>query len=169
MNLLWAPWRGEYVRAEKSGGCFLCEAAGAATLRDRLVLARTGRTLTILNAFPYNPGHLMVAPIRHLARLDTLDEEERLELMAGAATAVRALERAFRPDGFNLGLNLGRVAGAGLEDHLHVHVVPRWGGDTNFMPVLADVKVLPQHLLETQRTLSDAWRAMRVESSAAEN
>lgn len=156
MNILWAPWRVGYVMGPKGEGCFLCEAPAAGDDPARLILHRSRRVFLVLNSFPYNSGHLMVAPLRHVARPEQLDAEERLDLMDTVILAIRVLETALRPDGFNVGLNLGRAAGAGLEPHLHVHVVPRWVGDTNFMPVLADVKVLPQHLAATYEQLHEA-------------
>ncbi len=159
MNILWAPWRMEYVRGPASGGCFLCEAP-AGENRTHLILYRSRRVYIILNTFPYNTGHLMVAPFRHIARLEELDDEERLDLMGTVTLGIRALEAAFHPEGFNVGLNLGRAAGAGLEHHLHLHIVPRWVGDTNFMPVLADAKVLPEHLEATYERLQAALAAI---------
>ena len=118
---------------------------------------RGERALVLLNKFPYSSGHLMVAPARHTGDFVSLDRDEAAEIHSLASQAIGALAQVYSPQGFNLGWNLGRVAGAGILDHVHQHVVPRWGGDTNFMPVLADVKVLPEHLLETARRLRDAW------------
>ncbi len=159
MNILWAPWRVGYLMGPKDG-CFLCEAPAAGDDRAHLILHRSRRVYVILNSFPYNSGHLLVAPLRHAARPEDLDPEERLDLMDTLALAIRVLEAALRPEGFNLGLNLGRAAGAGIAQHLHVHVVPRWVGDTNFMPVLADVKVLPEHLAATYEKLREALAAV---------
>jgi ATP adenylyltransferase len=125
------------------------------------VVARSEHALAILNRFPYASGHLMVAPLRHVGELAALTDEEALEVHRLSTEAVQALGDAYGPDGFNLGWNLGRVAGAGIVDHVHLHVVPRWSGDTNFMPVLADVKVLPEHLTETRAALAAAWPARR--------
>ncbi len=111
----------------------------------------------LLNKFPYAPGHLMVSPARHVGELGELSDEEALEIHRLSTAGIAALAQAMSPQGFNLGWNLGRVAGAGVLDHVHLHVVPRWAGDTNFMPVLADVKVLPEHLLDTRRRLVEAW------------
>jgi ATP adenylyltransferase len=154
---LWAPWRLEYVgRPEEDAGCVFCaEAAGS--VEDTLVVHRGERAFVILNKFPYASGHLLVAPNRHLDELAALTDEEALELHRLAVSALEALHRVYRPHGHNLGWNLGRVAGAGIVEHVHLHVVPRWGGDTNFMPVLADTKVLPEHLLETRNRLRAAW------------
>jgi ATP adenylyltransferase len=144
----WAPWRMEYIRGLKEKGCFLCKALAGTDDRANLVVRRGRTVATVINRYPYNNGHLMVCPYRHVAEIEALTPEERLETMDEVARAIAALRPAMRPAGFNVGVNLGRAAGAGLEEHLHVHIVPRWDGDTNFMPVLADVKVVPQSLLE---------------------
>jgi ATP adenylyltransferase len=144
---LWAPWRIEYITGPKGEQCIFCDPDPAH------LVERGERCVALLNAFPYAPGHVMIAPIRHVAALDDLDEGELLELMALARRMVRALETAMSPDGFNVGLNLGKVAGAGIADHLHLHVVPRWEGDNNFMPLLADTHVIPQALEESRKAL----------------
>ena len=160
---LWAPWRLEYVqRAEEAEGCVFCTSvSGGAEADETLVVHRTPAAFVLLNKFPYASGHLMVAPVRHVGDFGALSDDEALAIHRLGAEAIAVLGETLAPQGYNLGWNLGRVAGAGVVDHVHLHVVPRWAGDTNFMPVLADVKVLPQHLLETQRKLSDAWRAIR--------
>jgi ATP adenylyltransferase len=156
---LWAPWRLEYIaQADELEGCVFCvEAAEELPAAESLRLHVTVSALALLNKFPYSSGHLMVAPRRHVGSLAELTDAEALEIHRLAVAAVDVLQRVYGPGGFNLGWNLGRVAGAGIEDHVHLHVVPRWAGDTNFMPVLADVKVLPQHLLETRDRLRSAW------------
>jgi ATP adenylyltransferase len=156
---LWAPWRLEYVaQADEQPGCVFCtEAAGELPEAESLVVARGERCFVLLNKYPYSSGHLMVAPARHLDTLGDLDDDEALELHRLAVASLAALDAAMSPHGHNLGWNLGRVAGAGIVDHLHLHVVPRWGGDTNFMPVLADVKVIPEHLRATRDRLREAW------------
>jgi len=158
---LWAPWRLEYVAtADEGDECVFCaEAEGRLEDAVSLVVHRGRRTFALLNKFPYSSGHLLVAPVRHLGRLEELDDDEALELHRTATAAMAALGSVYGPQGFNLGWNLGRVAGAGILDHVHQHVVPRWGGDTNFMPVLADVKVLPEHLRETRDRVAAAWPA----------
>ena len=158
---LWAPWRLEYVAAaDEQAGCIFCaEAAGEIDSDESLAVHRGERCLVLLNKFPYSSGHLMVAPARHVGEFAALDDAEAAELHRLAAAGMAALGRVYAPHGFNLGWNLGRVAGAGIVDHVHQHVVPRWGGDTNFMPVLADTKVLPEHLRETRERLVAAWRA----------
>jgi ATP adenylyltransferase len=147
---LWAPWRIEYIKAPKSDKCIFCDPDPAH------VVERGERCFVILNAYPYAPGHVMVAPVRHVGDVDGLDDDELLELMQLARRAIRAERTAMGPQGFNVGLNLGTVAGAGIADHLHLHVVPRWEGDNNFMPVLADTHVIPQALEATRRVLVEA-------------
>jgi len=156
---LWAPWRLEYIKqADELEGCVFCsEAAGELPQEDTLVVHRGESAVAILNKYPYSSGHLMVSPVRHVGVLAELADEEVLEVHRLSVSGIEALTREYGPDGFNLGWNLGRVAGAGIADHVHLHVVPRWSGDTNFMPVLADVKVLPEHLLETRDRLRAAW------------
>jgi ATP adenylyltransferase len=144
---LWAPWRIQYIKAPKSDECIFCQPDPAH------LIERGERCTTILNAYPYAPGHVMVAPSRHVADLDELDDAELLELMQLAQRVIAAQRGAMSPDGFNVGLNLGKVAGAGIADHLHLHVVPRWDGDNNFMPVLSDTHVIPQALEETRTAL----------------
>jgi ATP adenylyltransferase len=157
MERLWAPWRLEYVqKPEGEDGCVFCRAA-AGDDGDHLVLHRGERSFALLNRFPYSSGHLMVAPYRHGSGFESLDGEEALEVHRLAVQGIEALRAVYAPDGFNVGWNLGRVAGAGIVDHGHVHVVPRWSGDTNFMPVLTDVRVIPEHLTESRRRLAAAW------------
>jgi ATP adenylyltransferase len=156
---LWAPWRLEYIQqAGEDEGCVFCaEAAGELAEDASLLVHRGSSAIVILNKFPYSSGHLLVAPIRHVGELAGLTSDEVLELHALGVAGIDALGLTYGPGGFNLGWNLGRAAGAGIADHVHLHVVPRWLGDTNFMPVLADVKVLPEHLLETRDRLREAW------------
>ena len=154
---LWAPWRLEYIQhADELDGCVFCRAA-AGPDEELLVVHRGESVFVLLNRFPYASGHVMVAPYRHVGEFGGLEEAEALEIHRLAAEAMTALGAVFSPDGHNVGWNLGRVAGAGIVDHVHLHVVPRWSGDTNFMPVLADVKVLPEHLTETRAKLAAAW------------
>lgn len=159
MQTLWAPWRMEYILQPKPDGCFLCEVFSADPSRDaeHLVLHRGAACAVVMNRYPYNNGHLLVAPYRHVAGVGDLNRAERLEMMDLLAAAVRVLTRTIHPDGFNIGFNLGKVAGAGLEAHLHQHIVPRWNGDTNFMPVLAEVKVIPQALEALRDVLAKAF------------
>ena len=154
---LWAPWRLEYIQsADEQPGCVFCRAA-AAEDEEALMLHRGQAAFALLNKFPYSSGHLMVAPYRHVGDFGDLSDEEVLEVHRLASAGIGALAEATAPHGYNLGWNLGRIAGAGVVDHVHLHVVPRWAGDTNFMPVLADVKVMPEHLSETRRRLAAAW------------
>jgi ATP adenylyltransferase len=155
---LWAPWRLEYVQsADEQPGCVFCTAAEGDD-EERHVVYRGNKAFVVLNRFPYSSGHVMVAPYRHTGDFAALDGEEAQEIHALAAAGLAALSSVYSPHGFNLGWNLGRVAGAGVVDHVHLHVVPRWEGDTSFMPVLADVKVLPEHLDATRRRLAETWR-----------
>jgi len=167
---IWAPWRLGYILSDKRSRpdeslellddadpeCFLCQEAAEGDDRRRLVVERTDRTFTVLNLYPYNNGHLLVAPRRHLARLDELDRETQVELAAAITRMVGLLEKVLRPDGFNIGLNLGLAAGAGVPGHLHWHIVPRWSGDTNFMPSVAGANVIPQSLESLWRALTEA-------------
>jgi ATP adenylyltransferase len=144
---IWAPWRLEYVKdaaKDKEDECIFCAKPAADDDEANLIVHRGERCFVILNLFPYTNGHLMVAPYEHIAALQDLDPETVAEMMSLAQTAMRRLEAAYSPHGYNVGFNQGRIAGAGFENHIHMHVVPRWGGDTNFMPVLADTRVMPQ-------------------------
>jgi len=160
---LWSPWRMAYIRGgvNDGDGCIFCDLPAEGTDRDEAnhLLARGELTFVLLNAFPYNPGHLMVAPYRHVGRYGELTAGELAEMMAFAGTAIGALEEGSGAHGFNLGMNLGQVAGAGIADHLHLHLVPRWGGDTNFMPIVGQTKVLPELLDETYRRLRPRFAA----------
>lgn len=154
---LWAPWRMAYIRsASEPAGCLFCRVARARADARDLVLARREHALLLLNRYPYNPAHLMVAVRRHAARFTDLTPVERAEVLELTALAERVLEKEYRPHGVNYGLNVGRVAGAGFPGHLHLHLVPRWDGDTNFMPVVGETKVLPESLPQTWRRLRGA-------------
>jgi ATP adenylyltransferase len=156
---LWAPWRLEYIEsADEQEGCVFCRARDGAD-EAGLIVHRGERVFVMLNKYPYASGHLMVAPNRHEGEFGELDVDEALEVHRLAALGLAALAETMRPQGFNLGWNLGRIAGAGVIDHVHLHVVPRWTGDTNFMPVLADVKVLPEALEQMRLKLAEAWPA----------
>jgi ATP adenylyltransferase len=155
---LWAPWRLEYVGgADEQEGCLFCKAVESEDDEAALVVHRGRHAIVLVNKFPYASGHLMVAPRRHIGEFAELTDEEALELHRLSGQGIGALAQLYEPQGYNVGWNLGRIAGAGVVDHVHVHVVPRWAGDTNFMPVLADVKVIPEHLAETRRRLAEAW------------
>jgi len=161
MDALWAPWRMEYIEAEKDRAkeeeCVFCGILALADDENGLVIHRGKKAAVILNRFPYNNGHIMVMPLRHIAKLEDLNDEEVMELHYLACKSLKALSDAMEPHGFNMGFNLGNVAGAGVKDHLHLHIVPRWQGDTNFMPVLAETKVMPDHLINTLRKLKAAF------------
>ncbi|MBI4284126.1 MAG: HIT domain-containing protein [Chloroflexi bacterium] len=153
MKPLWAPWRMEYIRMKKPGGCILCETPRQNSDAVNHILYRGGKNFVIMNRYPYNPGHLMVVPYRHLASLEELADEELHEHFEIVSRCIRVLRQAFSPDGLNLGMNIGKIGGAGMEDHVHTHIVPRWQGDTNFMPVIADVRVVSEALAETYQKL----------------
>jgi ATP adenylyltransferase len=154
---LWAPWRLEYVgSADEQEGCVFCLALEGDD-EEGLVVRRGERAFVLLNKFPYSSGHLLVAPVRHVGEFAELDQEEIVEIHRLAGQGMGALAEVYGPQGYNVGWNLGRVAGAGVTDHIHLHLVPRWAGDTNFMPVLADVKVMPEHLVETRQKLAEVW------------
>jgi len=158
MKQLWAPWRIKYIlEADKADGCIFCDKPKEDKDQENLILYRGRKCFVMMNKFPYNNGHLMIAPYRHTADLAGLSPEEREELMALAGMSVEILERTLSAQGFNIGMNLGRVAGAGIDQHLHLHVVPRWSGDTNFMPILGDVKVISEALEETYRKLRSGF------------
>jgi len=161
MDHLWAPWRMSYIEAAAGPGsaaCIFCiPGAGAGEDRERLVVHRASGAFAMLNRYPYNPGHLMVAAYDHGGDLGSMEPAAWAAVAAEVRLAARVLSQTLRCDGFNGGWNQGRLAGAGFADHLHVHLVPRWAGDTNFMPVVADVKVVPEHLDETHRRLAEAF------------
>lgn len=146
MDQLWAPWRMVYIQKADEPGCFFCRDLAEARDAENLIVRRGTRCFCVMNRYPYNVGHLLVAPNAHKARLDQLDDAELLEFWTLTRDMQALLERVMQPQGFNLGVNLGRVAGAGVEGHIHLHIVPRWNGDTNFMPVVADTKVMPEAL-----------------------
>jgi ATP adenylyltransferase len=152
-STLWAPWRMAYIGGPRSEGCLLCELPRDNRDRESLILHRGPRTYVVMNRYPYNNGHLMIVPYRHCADLGEISTEDSLELMHESQRATRILHRLFAAEGFNVGMNLGKAAGAGIAEHVHVHVVPRWVGDTNFMPVLADTKVMPDYLEATYEKL----------------
>jgi ATP adenylyltransferase len=147
---LWAPWRMKYIQdLAKSDGCFICQNIKSPQNDDKnFVLWRTPQSIVILNRFPYNNGHLLIAPLRHIAELQQANEQELLDMIKLVSQSQKALTLAIKPHGFNVGMNFGRCAGAGLPDHLHIHIVPRWEGDTNFMSVCSDTKVISQSLTE---------------------
>ncbi len=153
MKYIWAPWRMEYIQMKKAEGCILCEKPGQDSDAVNYILYRGEKNFVIMNTYPYNPGHLMIAPYRHLASLEELTDEELHEHVDIVSRSIKVLRQVFNPGGFNLGVNIGKVAGAGIEDHIHTHLVPRWQGDTNCMPVISDVRVVPEALAETYQKL----------------
>ena len=153
MKHIWAPWRMEYIQMEKVEGCILCQKLGQDSDAANYILYRGERNFVMMNAYPYNPGHLMIAPYRHLASLEELTGEELHEHFDIVSRSIKVLRQVFSPGGFNLGVNIGKVAGAGIDDHVHTHIVPRWQGDTNCMPVISDVRVVPEALAETYQKL----------------
>jgi ATP adenylyltransferase len=163
MDRLFAPWRMEYILSNsddsqiKGDGCIFCDFPKLGDDEKNLILHRGAECFVILNAFPYNPGHLMVVPYRHTADLTGLKAEELAEMMSLCQKAVSVLTDVMNPHGFNLGMNLGKVAGAGIDQHLHMHIVPRWNGDTNFMPVIGEVRVISEALSSSWKRLKEAW------------
>lgn len=157
LKILWNPWRFQYVsRAGKEKECILCEIPKHRD-DEKYVIHRGKLAYVVLNAYPYNTGHVMIAPYRHIGSLEDLANEELNEIMELLVETVATIRRAFNPDGFNIGLNIGRAAGAGVADHIHIHVVPRWVGDSNFMVIITGTKPLPQSLNETYVKLKENW------------
>jgi len=153
MEQLWAPWRIQYVTRPKETGCILCQKSKENKDETNFILHRSQNNFIILNAFPYNPGHLMIAPYRHIANLQDLSDDEVTDHFNLVKKSLALLKEILNPDGFNIGLNIGKVAGAGIEEHLHTHIVPRWQGDVNFMPVLSNTKVISEELAATYKKL----------------
>jgi ATP adenylyltransferase len=153
MKHIWAPWRIEYIQGEKPAGCILCDKPEENKDIENYILYRGRKNFIMLNCYPYNPGHLLVAPYRHIGTPEGLTATERNEHYELVSRSITVLKEAFQPAGFNIGANLGKVAGAGIEDHFHSHIVPRWQGDTNYIPVLADIRIMPQALADTYKAL----------------
>ena len=161
METMWAPWRMEYILGDKEKGCIFCKALSE---QDNLTLYKGEETMVIMNKFPYINGHLLVAPVQHLSALDQLSKGEMGDLLGTVEQSVGILKKVMNPDGFNVGLNLGKVAGAGVEEHLHFHIVPRWFGDTNALTVFADVRVIPEHLITTYNNLKPYFDKLYITS-----
>ena len=162
MKVLWAPWRMEYILSDKEEGeCIFCPGDNRSQDQARLVLYVGSLTFVIMNRFPYINGHLLVAPVRHVPDLESLTEKETLDLLLMVRRSIEVLKKVMSPEGFNVGLNLGSVAGAGVEAHLHFHIVPRWNGDTNYMSVLGEVRVIPEHIVETYGKLLPHFRKLK--------
>jgi ATP adenylyltransferase len=153
MKYIWAPWRIPYIKGERPPGCFLCTNAAEKRDKENYVLYRGKLNYVMLNKYPYNPGHLLIAPYRHTGSVEDLTAAERDEHFQLVSRCITVLKEELKPAGINFGANLGKVAGAGVEDHFHSHIVPRWNGDTNFIPVLADIRVVPQALADTYDAL----------------
>ena len=161
MKTMWAPWRMEYILGDKENGCIFCKALSE---QDNLTLFKGKATLVVMNKYPYINGHLLVAPIKHISTLDQLSNSEMGILLKTVEQSVGILKKVMTPDGFNVGLNLGKVAGAGVEEHLHFHIVPRWFGDTNALTVFADVRVIPEHIITTYNNLKPHFDKLDVTS-----
>jgi len=157
MENLWAPWRMEYIKKVDNPGCIFCQKPTEDKDIENYILHREKFNFVILNCYPYNPGHLMVVPYRHLSTPEELTGEELLEHYELARKCISVLKKVLTPDGFNMGMNLGRVAGAGIDKHIHTHLVPRWNGDNNFMPVLSDIRVVNESLAATYKKLADCF------------
>ncbi len=162
MKIMWAPWRIKYILSavKKTNECIFCKIISYDREKDKenLILHRGDTAFIVLNKYPYNNGHLLIVPYSHVPSLEYLSDEEILEMMKLVKYSILALRKAMNPDGFNVGINIGRVAGAGVEDHVHIHIVPRWNGDTNFMPVLAETKVISESLQDSYERISKALR-----------
>mgnify|MGYP000945574551 FL=1 len=161
MEQIWAPWRSVYIGGEHGGSCIFCDKLESGQDDANLVLLRGEKTFVMMNLYPYNNGHLLIAPKRHVGEIEDLTGEEMMELFKMTQAMVKAL-RAFKPEGFNVGANIGRVAGAGVPGHFHIHVVPRWNGDTNFMPVLGDVKVISESLEVTFGKIKESLESLAI-------
>jgi ATP adenylyltransferase len=158
MRFLWAPWRMDYILEEKQRGCIFCKKPMEKRNKANLILHRGRHAFVMMNKFPYNNGHLMVIPKRHCPDLEQLDDKELQDLLFLLRVSTRILREMLRPEGFNIGMNIGKVGGAGVDDHIHFHIVPRWIGDTNFMPVLGETKIIPEYLEKTYEKLHAAFR-----------
>jgi ATP adenylyltransferase len=156
MKYLWAPWRMDYILGEKKKGCFFCKKLKEKKSKKNLILHQGEYVFVVMNKYPYTNGHLMVAPRRHCLNVEELDHNELKELFDLLKTSIKVLKASLRPHGFNIGMNIGKVGGAG-EDHLHLHIVPRWSGDTNFMPVIGETKIIPEYLEKTYQKLHSAF------------
>ena len=153
MKRLWAPWRMQYIKKAKEGGCILCEKPKEDRDKENYILYRSAHSFVMLNTYPYNNGHLMVSPYAHSNSLEALSDDILLDMFKVTSLSTSVLKAAFSPEGFNIGMNLGKTAGAGIDDHLHIHIVPRWNGDTSYMPVISETRVLPEHLMDTYQKI----------------
>ncbi len=155
---LWAPWRIDYILSEKDDGCIFCKTSKKDNDRENLILNREEHSFAIMNKYPYNSGHLMVVPYKHTHDIEELSEDELLSIHKQIRLSIKVLKKAFNPDGFNVGLNIGKAGGAGIDEHLHYHVIPRWVGDNNFMPVISDTRIVPQSIYETYDLLKNFFK-----------
>ena len=159
MDHLWSPWRMKYIsRSEKKAGCIFCNAADCTDSEENLIVRRTKLAFVILNRYPYNSGHVMVVPFAHQPSLVSLDKATQAEMMELINESLKTIESLYKPQGFNVGANIGSIAGAGVADHIHFHIVPRWAGDTNFMTTVGEARVLPEELSQTYQRLKDSWQ-----------
>ena len=163
MEQIWAPWRMAFIKSEKSGGCIFCDKPKEKRDKENFILYRNRLAMVMMNIYPYNHAHLLVSPYEHVNGIDLLPIEALTEMMTTVQTSISVLKEALRPDGFNIGINMGKSAGAGIADHVHIHIVPRWNGDTNFMPLLSEVKVMPEHLETTYERLLPLFKKRREE------
>jgi ATP adenylyltransferase len=159
MKVLWAPWRMDYILSDKEQQCIFCELPKQDRDRENLILYRSSHNFVMMNRYPYNNGHIMVVPYLHVPALDRLGDEILLDFMKVTSHAIASIRKAFMPEGFNIGINIGKIAGAGMEDHMHLHMVPRWAGDTSFMTVFDEVRVIPEHVMSTYDKLFAAFQS----------
>jgi ATP adenylyltransferase len=162
MDNLWAPWRIDYILSEKEKGCIFCNKPKENKDLDNLILYRGKKSFVIMNRYPYNSGHLMVVPFRHIMHFEKLEDKELLEINKLLKFSISILKKQMNPEGFNIGLNLGKPAGAGIDEHLHFHIVPRWTGDTNFMPVFSDTRIVPQLIKDTYMNLKEDFEEIKL-------
>lgn len=159
MKVLWAPWRMNYILSKKDESCIFCELPKQNNDRENLIVYRSKYNFVIMNRYPYNNGHIMVVPYIHTSSLDNLSDEILLDFIKVTQHSINSIKKAFMPDGFNIGINIGRIAGAGMEEHIHLHMVPRWAGDTSFMTVFDEIRVIPEHLIQTYDRLYIAFHS----------
>lgn len=159
MKVIWAPWRMDYILSDKEQQCIFCELPKQDKDRDNLILYRSSHNFVMMNRYPYNNGHIMVVPYQHVPALDGLHDDILLDFMKLTRHSVQSIRKAFMPEGFNIGINIGRIAGAGMEEHMHLHMVPRWAGDTSFVTVFDEVRVIPEHIMSTYEKLYAAFHS----------
>ena len=158
---LWAPWRMEYILGKKPEDCIFCLGKDEMEDQKRLVLYRSDLSFVIMNRYPYNNGHIMIAPLKHLPNIEDLDTKTVQDMFQLLQKSIEIIRICLKPEGFNIGVNIGKAGGAGIEEHLHIHIVPRWNGDTNFMPVLGDVRVMPEHLEDSYNKLYPYFKKLK--------